>query len=109
MSALTYRFDGKLYRAQRERQGLSREELAVRLGCSYALVQAVELDRHIIKVDKAAGSPPRSAVALRTSSYPSTSRCRRENRRRLRCVGPAWRAHARVPCRHACGSGARPA
>jgi transcriptional regulator with XRE-family HTH domain len=41
-----YRFDGAKYRAERERQGERRENLAVRLGCSYALIAAVENGVH---------------------------------------------------------------
>jgi transcriptional regulator with XRE-family HTH domain len=55
-----YRFSGALYRAERERQELRREDIAVRYGCSVSLVTAVELDRHVINVEKAA----RFAAAL---------------------------------------------
>jgi transcriptional regulator with XRE-family HTH domain len=54
MSTPIYRFSGALYRAERERQGLSREDVAIRYGCSVSLVTAVELDRHVISVVKAA-------------------------------------------------------
>jgi transcriptional regulator with XRE-family HTH domain len=41
-----YVFDGELYRAERELQGLTREELAVRLGCSVSQIAHVELNNN---------------------------------------------------------------
>ena len=57
----TYRFSGEKYRAERERQGLKREEIALRLGCSYQLVQAVELGVH---PNPSAAKAARFAAAL---------------------------------------------
>jgi transcriptional regulator with XRE-family HTH domain len=42
MRVPTYRFAGELVERERERQGLTREQYAVRMGCSVALVLAVE-------------------------------------------------------------------
>ena len=52
---MRYRFDGRLVRAERERQGLTRAELAVRIGCTENYVVQVELNyAKTSRVDKAA-------------------------------------------------------
>jgi transcriptional regulator with XRE-family HTH domain len=59
--SVVYCWSGALYQAERERQGLRREEIAVRLGCSYHLVQAVEIGTH---PNPSASKAARFAAAL---------------------------------------------
>jgi transcriptional regulator with XRE-family HTH domain len=58
--ALRFQFSGQKYRAERERQGLSREQLAVQLGRSVSLVTQLDRGYHQPSLDKAA----RFAAAL---------------------------------------------